>query len=148
MDTLSYRTVSANAATVKKDWYVVDAAGLVVGRLASRVALIARGKHKACYTPHVDCGDNVIIINAEKVRFTGKKLTDKTYYRYTGHPGGKRETSPRELLQRKPCSVVEHAIRGMLPKGRLGRKLFHNVYVYAGSEHPHAAQQPKELEIK
>lgn len=148
MDTLSYRTVSANAATVKKDWYVVDATGLVVGRLASRVALILRGKHKACYTPHVDCGDNVIVINAEKVRFTGKKLTEKTYYRYTGHPGGKRETSPHEMLQRNPRGVVEHAIRGMLPKGRLGRQLFHNVYVYAGSEHPHAAQQPMELEIK
>ena len=148
MDTLSYKTVSANAATVKKEWYVIDATGMVVGRLASRVALVLRGKHKACYTPHVDCGDNVIVINAEKVRFTGKKLTDKTYYRYTGQPGGKRETSPREMLQKNPRGVVEHAIVGMLPKGRLGRTLFHNVHVYAGSEHPHEAQQPKELEIK
>ena len=137
MDTLSYKTVSANAATVKKEWYVIDATGMVVGRLASRVALVLRGKHKACYTPHVDCGDNVIVINAEKVRFTGKKLTDKTYYR-----------SPREMLQKNPRGVVEHAIVGMLPKGRLGRTLFHNVHVYAGSEHPHEAQQPKVLEIK
>lgn len=148
MDTLSYKTVSANAATVKKEWYVIDATDMVVGRLASRVALVLRGKHKACYTPHVDCGDNVIIINADKVRFTGKKYTDKTYYRYTGQPGGKRETTPREMMQKNPCSVVEHAILGMLPKSRLGRKLFRNVYVYAGPEHRHEAQQPKVLEIK
>ncbi len=148
MDTLSYKTVSANAATVKKEWYVIDATNLVVGRLASRVALVLRGKHKPSYTPHVACGDNVIIVNAERIRFTGKKLTDKNYYRYTGHPGGKRIAHPIEVLRRKPERILEHAIKGMLPKTRLGNYIFkHQLFVYAGPEHPHAAQMPQVLTI-
>lgn len=145
VDTLSYRTVSANKATVTKEWFVIDATNVVVGRLASRVTLVLRGKHKPSYTPHVDCGDNVIIINAEKVRFTGKKFSDKNYYRHTGYPGGKRVTHPIEVLRSHPERIVEHAVRGMLPKNRLGRRLFRNLFIYVGAEHPHAAQQPKEL---
>ena len=142
MDTLSYRTVSANKATVTKEWFVIDATNVVVGRLASRVALVLRGKHKPSYTPHVDCGDNVIIINAEKVRFTGKN-----YYHHTGYPGGKRVAHPIDVLRSHPERLVEHAVRGMLPKNRLGRRLFRNLFVYTGAEHPHAAQQPKQLEL-
>ena len=145
VDTLSYRTVSANKATVKKEWVVIDATDVIVGRLASRAALVLRGKHKPTFTPHVDCGDNVIIINADKVRFTGKKLSNKNYYRHTGYPGGKRVAHPNEVLKAHPERILEHAIRGMLPKNRLGRRLFNNLFVYAGSEHPHQAQQPKEI---
>ncbi|MFA5848920.1 MAG: 50S ribosomal protein L13 [Bacteroidales bacterium] len=147
MDTLSYKTVSANAATVTKGWVVIDATDQVLGRLASRVALILRGKNKANFTPHVDCGDNVIILNATKVRLTGKKLTDKVYIRHTGYPGGQRFEAPRELLKRKPLAVVEHAVKGMLPKNKLGADLFRNLFVYEGSEHPHQAQQPKEIKL-
>ena len=147
MDTLSYKTVSANAATVTKEWVVIDAADMVLGRLASRVALILRGKNKANFTPHVDCGDNVIVVNAEKVRLTGDKLTEKVYVRHTGYPGGQRFATPKELLKRKPLAVVEHAVKGMLPKNRLGAELFRNLYVYAGSEHPHAAQQPRTITL-
>lgn len=147
MDTLSYRTVSANKATVTKEWFVIDATNVVVGRLASRVALVLRGKHKPSYTPHVDCGDNVIIINAEKVRFTGKKWSDKNYYHHTGYPGGKRVAHPIDVLRSHPERLVEHAVCGMLPKNRLGRRLFRNLFVYTGAEHPHAAQQPKQLEL-
>ena len=147
MDTLSYKTVSANKATVVKEWVVIDATDQVLGRLASKVAIILRGKHKPSYTPHVDCGDNVIIINAEKVRLTGKKLTDKIYVRHTGYPGGQRFSTPKELLNRKPFAIVEHAVKGMLPKNRLGAQLFRNLHVYVGSEHPHQAQQPKEIKL-
>ena len=147
MDTLSYKTVSANAATVTKGWVVIDATDQVLGRLSSTVALILRGNDKANYTPHVDCGDNVIIINATKVRFTGKKLTDKVYIRHTGYPGGQRFEAPRELLKRKPLAVVEHAVKGMLPKNKLGAELFRNLFVYEGSEHPHQAQQPKQINL-
>ena len=147
MDTLSYKTISANKATVTKEWVVIDATDQVLGRLASRVALILRGKHKPSYTPHVDCGDNVIIINAEKVRLTGKKLTDKIYVRHTGYPGGQRFSTPKELLNRKPFAIVEHAVKGMLPKNRLGAQMFRNLHVYIGSEHPHQAQQPKEIKL-
>ena len=139
--------MSANAATVTKGWVVIDATDQVLGRLSSRVALILRGKDKANYTPHVDCGDNVIIINATKVRFTGKKLTDKVYIRHTGYPGGQRFEAPRELLKRKPLAVVEHAVKGMLPKNKLGAELFRNLFVYEGSEHPHQAQQPKQINL-
>ncbi len=148
MDTLSYKTVSANAGTVTKEWLVIDATDQILGRLASRVALVLRGKNKPNYTPHVDCGDNVIIINADKVRLTGKKLTDRVYVRHTGYPGGQRFTTPKELFASKPTAVVEHAIRGMLPKNRLGDKIFGNLYVYAGSEHPHEAQKPKTITLK
>lgn len=147
MDTLSYKTLSANKATVQKDWYVVDATNEVLGRLSTKIANILRGKHKACYTPHVDCGDNVIIINAEKIRLTGRKMTQKVYVRHTGYPGGQRFSTPKDLLLRKPTAVVETAIKGMLPKNRLGSELFRNMHVYAGSAHPHEAQQPKELNL-
>jgi large subunit ribosomal protein L13 len=145
VDTQSYKTVSANVATVTKSWVVIDATDLVLGRLASQAALLLRGKRKTNFTPHVDCGDNVIIINAEKIRLTGKKLTDKVYVRHTGYPGGQRFATPKELLNRKPFAVVEEAIRGMLPKNRLGAKLFRNLHVYAGAEHPHQAQNPQQL---
>lgn len=147
MDTLSYRTVSANKETVKKDWVLINAEGLVVGRLASKAAMILRGKKKTYYTPHVDCGDYVIIINAEKVVLTGKKMDDKEYVTYSGYPGGQKIHSPKELLRKKPVAVVEEAIRGMLPKTRLGREIFRNLHVYAGNEHPHQGQQPKEIDI-
>lgn len=147
VDTLSYKTKSANSATVEKNWWVVDADSQVVGRLASNVAKIVRGKHKPSFTPHVDCGDHVIIINAEKIKFTGKKLTDKTYIRHSGYPGGQRSTTPIEMLEKTPERVLENAVRGMLPKNRLGRALFGNLHVFTGSEHPHAAQNPKELKF-
>ncbi len=147
MDTLSYKTISANKATVQKDWVVVDAENQILGRLCSEIAKIIRGKHKASYTPHVDCGDQVIVINADKVRLTGKKMTDKVYIRHTGYPGGQRFATPREVLAKNPRGVVEAAVKGMLPKNRLGRALFNNLFVYAGSKHPHAAQQPKEIKF-
>lgn len=147
MDTLSYKTVSANAATVQKDWIVVDAQSAVLGRFASEVAKILRGKNKAGFTPHVDCGDNVIVINAEKIRLTGKKWNDKVYVRHTGFPGGQRIATPKILMQKSPIMLVQKAVKGMLPKNRLGSKLYGNLYVYAGPEHPHAAQQPKEVKF-
>ncbi len=145
MDTLSYKTISANKATVKKEWFVVDAEGEVLGRLASKVAKILRGKHKPSFTPHVDCGDNVIIINAEKVRLTGNKLEEKQYVRHSGYPGGQRFTTPSDLLKKHPERIVEKAVKGMLPKNRLGRQIYKNMKVYVGSEHKHEAQQPKKL---
>ncbi|MBR4660985.1 MAG: 50S ribosomal protein L13 [Bacteroidales bacterium] len=147
MDTLSYKTISANSATVTKEWLIIDATDQVLGRLASRVATVLRGKNKPNFTPHVDCGDNVIIINADKVRITGNKLTDKVYVRHTGYPGGQRFSTPKEWLAKKPTAVVEHAVRGMLPKNRLGDKIFGNLYVYAGSEHPHEGQKPRQITL-
>ena len=147
MNTLSYKTVSANQATVTKEWVLIDAENEVLGRLASKAARLLRGKLKTNYTPHVDCGDNVIIINAEKIILTGKKMDDKVYTRHTGYPGGQRFATPKELLAKKPIAVVEAAIRGMLPKNRLGRELFRNLYVYAGPEHQHQAQQPKTIKL-
>jgi large subunit ribosomal protein L13 len=147
MDTLSYKTISANKATVNKEWVLIDAEGEILGRLASAAAKMLRGKHKPEFTPHVDCGDNVVIINAEKIRLTGKKLTDKIYLRHTGYPGGQRSTTPKQLLAHKPTAVVENAIRGMLPKNTLGRDLFRNLYVYAGPTHNQEAQQPKEIKL-
>ena len=147
MDKLSYKTISANKNTVNKEWVVVDAKDAILGRLASEVAKMIRGKHKTSYTPHVDCGDNVIIINADKIKLTGKKLTDKVYVRHTGYPGGQRFQTPRELLEKHPERVIEKAVRGMLPKNRLGRRLFTNLFVYADAEHPHSAQQPKEIKL-
>ncbi len=143
MNTLSYKTISANKATATKEWVIIDAENQVVGRLATKAAMLLRGKEKTNFTPHVDCGDNVIIINAEKIVFTGKKMDDKEYVRHTGYPGGQRFTTPRELLAKKPIAVVEKAIKGMLPKNRLGAELFRNLFVYAGPEHPHQAQKPK-----
>jgi large subunit ribosomal protein L13 len=147
VNTLSYKTVSANVSTVKKGWYVIDATDVVLGRLASRIALVLRGKNKPDFTPHVDCGDNVIIINADKIRLTGKKRTDKVYVRHTGYPGGQRFATPQQLLSRKPCAVIEAAVKGMLPKNRLGAQLFNNLFVYAANEHPHEAQQPKQITL-
>ena len=147
MNTLSYKTVSANKNTVNKEWIVVDAEGEILGRLSSKIAMIIRGKHKPTFTPNVDCGDNVIVINADKVKLTGNKLSDKTYVRYTGYPGGQRFISPKELLAKHPERIVEKAVRGMLPKNRLGRALFGNLHVYAGATHPHAAQSPKEVKL-
>ena len=142
MNTLSYKTISANKETAQKEWIVVDAQGEVLGRLASQIARLIRGKHKTNFTPHVDCGDYVIVINAEKVRLTGDKMTDKVYVRHTGYPGGQRFTSPRLLLEKYPERIIEHAVKGMLPKNRLGRRLYTNLHVYAGDQHPHEAQQP------
>ena len=147
MDYQSYKTVSLNSQTVNKEWFVIDATDQVLGRLASRIAVILRGKHKAGFTPHVDCGDNIIVINADKVRLTGKKLTDKVYVRHTGYPGGQRFANPKELLQRKPIAVIEEAVKGMLPKNKLGADLFRNLFVYAVAEHPHQAQQPKTITL-
>ncbi|HBG53489.1 MAG TPA: 50S ribosomal protein L13 [Rikenellaceae bacterium] len=147
MNTLSYKTVSANKATVTKEWVLLDATDQVLGRLAVKAATMLRGKHKPNYTPHVDCGDNVIIINADKVRLTGNKLDEKTYVRHSGYPGGQRSETAKELLKRKPLALVEHAIKGMLPKTRLGSELFRNLYVYQGPEHPHQAQQPKQITL-
>jgi len=148
MNTLSYKTVSANEATVNKEWLLIDAEGEILGRLASTAAKILRGKHKTNYTPHVDCGDNIVIINADKVRLTGNKLTEKVYVRHTGYPGGQRFTTPRELLRRKPIAVIEHAVKGMLPKNKLGSALYRNLYVYAGADHKQAAQKPRLINIK
>ena len=147
MDALSYKTISVNKEAANKQWLLVDAENLVLGRLSSEVAKVLRGKHKATYTPNSDCGDNVVIINAEKIRLTGKKMTDKEYVSHTGYPGGQRFTTPAELMAKKPTAVVEKAVKGMLPKNKLGSELFRNLYVYAGNEHPHAAQQPKEVKF-
>ncbi|MCG8476982.1 MAG: 50S ribosomal protein L13 [Cytophagales bacterium] len=147
MDTLSYKTLSANKATAEKNWVVIDADSKVLGRLASEVAKIIRGKHKPNFTPNADCGDNVIVINADKIRLTGKKWTDKVYLRHTGFPGGQRATTANELKEKSSTLLVENAVRGMLPKNRLGRQLFKNLYVYEGAEHAHEAQQPKEIKL-
>ena len=147
MDTLSYKTISANKATVDKEWLLVDAEGETLGRLASKVALMLRGKHKANFTPHVDCGDNVVVINAEKIVLTGNKWSDKKYIRHSGYPGGQRSTTAEELLKKKPVGLVENAVRGMLPGNRLGRELFRNLHVYAGAAHKQEAQQPRKIEL-
>ena len=149
MDTLSYKTISANKATVNKEWVIVDATDQVVGRLGAKVAKLVRGKYKPNFTPHVDCGDNVIIINASKVKFTGNKWTDKVYLSYTGYPGGQREITPARLVQ-KPNGydkLMRRVVKGMLPKNRLGAKLLGNLYVYEGAEHKHEAQSPKVIDI-
>lgn len=145
MDAISYKTKFLNNQTVQKEWFVVDAEGQTLGRLTSSVAKILRGKHKPGYTPHVDCGDHVIVINAEKVKFTGKKLGDKIYTRHTGYPGGQRFMTPKEAFAKKPGFVVEKAIKGMLPKTILGRKVFHNLHVVEGPNHKFEAQKPKVL---
>jgi len=147
VDTLSYKTVSANKATVQKEWVIVDAKDEVLGRLASKVAFMLRGKHKPSFTEHVDCGDNVIVINAKQVKLTGNKLQDKEYIRHTGYPGGQRIEKVEELLAKKPIKVIEKAVKGMLPKNRLGSALFRNLYVFEGSEHPHEAQKPKVVDL-
>jgi large subunit ribosomal protein L13 len=147
VNTLSYKTVSANKATVNKEWVIIDAEGKILGRLASVVASMLRGKHKTNFTPHVDCGDNVIVINAEKVILSGEKMTDKDYIRHTGYPGGQRFVKADQMLKKNPISLVEIAVKGMLPKNRLGSALYRNLHVYAGNEHPHEAQKPKKIEL-
>ena len=147
MDVNSFKTLSAKPAEVERAWYVIDAENQVVGRLASRVAAILRGKHKPSFTPHVDCGDFVVIINAEKIRFTGKKETDKQYFSHTGYPGGERFRSPADMRARRPEFIVRNAVKGMLPKGPLGRSMLRKLKVHAGPTHPHEAQQPKELTL-
>ncbi|MDA0363911.1 MAG: 50S ribosomal protein L13 [Bacteroidetes bacterium] len=142
MDTLSYKTISANKATAQKTWIVVDANGQSLGRVASLIASRLRGKHKPNFTPHADCGDNVIVINAAAVTLSGSKMETKQYIRYTGYPGGQRFSTPALELAKNPERVLETAVRGMLPKNRLGRALFRNMHVYVGAEHPHEAQQP------
>ena len=147
MDTLSYKTVSANSATVQKEWVVVDAEGQILGRLASKVAKIIRGKHKVNFTPHVDCGDNVIVINAEKVVLTGNKLANKLYVRHSGYPGGQTKQTAEDIMTKFPGRLVEKAIKGMLPKSRLGSELFRNLKVVVGPDHNHEAQKPRLIDL-
>ncbi|TFG79010.1 MAG: 50S ribosomal protein L13 [Flavobacteriales bacterium] len=148
MDTLSYKTISANRKTVNKQWLLVDAEGETLGRFASKVAKLLRGKHKTDFTPHVDCGDNVVVINAEKIHLSGNKWEDKTYQRYTGYPGGQRSATAKEVLVKKPGSIVEKAIKGMLPKNKLGADLFRNLKVYVGPNHDQEAQKPTVFNLK
>jgi large subunit ribosomal protein L13 len=148
MDTLSYKTISANKENANKQWLLVDAEGQTLGRLSSEVAYILRGKHKTNFTPHADCGDNVVIVNADKIQLTGKKWDQKVYIRYTGYPGGQRFATPKETMAKHPTAMIEMAVRGMLPKNRLGRAVYRNLFVYAGDKHEQVAQQPIEYKIK
>ncbi|AEK23338.1 50S ribosomal protein L13 [Capnocytophaga canimorsus] len=147
MDTLSYKTISVNKATANKKWVLVDAEGQSLGRLASKVAKLLRGKYKPEFTPHVDCGDNVIVVNVEKINLTGNKWNDKEYIRYTGHPGGQRVQTAKELLAKHPERLVEKAVKGMLPKNKLGAAILRNLKVYVGTEHKHEAQQPTTINL-
>lgn len=147
MDTLSYKTISANKATRNKQWVLVDAEGQTLGRLASKVAILLRGKHKPNFTPHVDCGDNVVVINAEKIQLSGNKWTEKTYIRHTGYPGGQRSLSATELFAKDPARIVEKSVKGMLPKNKLGAELFRNLSVVVGAHHSHEAQQPETINL-
>ena len=147
MDTLSYKTISANKATVNKEWVIVDATGQHLGRLASKVAKLLRGKYKPDFTPHVDCGDNVIIINGSRVELTGNKWTDRIYLSYTGYPGGQRENTPATLMKKGSDRLLRKVVKGMLPKNKLGSKLLSNLYIFDGAEHDKAAQQPKNIDI-
>ncbi|HVZ96930.1 MAG TPA: 50S ribosomal protein L13 [Chitinophagaceae bacterium] len=145
MSKLHFTTKHANEATVQRNWYVVDGTNQTVGRMCAKIAAILRGKNKPYYTPHVDCGDYVIVTNCDKVKFTGSKLEDKMYINFSGYPGGKKEESAGDLLKRRPEVVIERAVKGMLPKNRLGRKMFKKLFVYTGSAHPHTAQKPQPL---
>ncbi len=147
MNTLSYKTKSATPSTIHKEWLVVDATDKILGRMVSEVAQLLKGKHKPNYTPHMDCGDNVIIINADKIKLTGKKWESRISYTYSGFPGGQKALTPAAIFEKDPAKLVEKAVKGMLPKTRLGRQQFRNLYVYAGSEHMHEAQQPKTIEL-
>ena len=147
MTKTSYKTISANSKTVNKEWVLIDAAELPLGRTASIVATLLRGKHKTNFTPHVDCGDNVIVLNADEIVLTGKKWDDKIYLSHTGYPGGQKAISAKHLKEKSSILLVENAVKGMLPKNRLGRKLNKNLFVYEGAEHPHEAQSPKSIEI-
>ena len=147
MSKLHFTTKHANEATVQRNWYVVDGTNQTVGRMCAKIASILRGKNKAYFTPHVDCGDYVIVTNCDKIKFTGKKMDDKIYINYSGYPGGKKEEVAGDLLKRRPDVIIERAVKGMLPKNRLGRKIYKKLFVYAGSEHPHAAQNPQKLQF-
>ena len=147
MDALSYKTVFANKATANKEWLVVDANGKVLGRVASEIAKLVRGKNKTNFTPNVDCGDNVIVINADKIVLTGNKWEAKEYVSYSLYPGGQKRVAAKDMKAKSATTIVEKAVKGMLPKNRLGRELFRNLFVYVGAEHPHAAQQPKSYEF-
>ena len=147
MNTLSYKTVSVNKETAQKEWVEIDATGQTLGRLGSKVAKLLRGKYKPSFTPHVDCGDNVIIINADKVELTGKKWTDRIYLRYTGYPSGQRQTTPAELMKKGPDRIFRKVVKGMLPKNKLGDAIINNMFVYAGETHPHGAQKPTKIDI-
>ena len=147
MSKLHFTTKHANAATVQRNWYVVDGTNQTVGRMCARIAAVLRGKNKAYYTPHVDCGDFVIVTNVDKVKFTGNKMQEKVYDHYTGYPGGRKEEIAIDLIKRRPEVLIERAVKGMLPKNRLGRQMYKKLFVYAGAEHPHGAQQPKELKF-
>lgn len=147
MDTLSYKTISANKATAKKEWVVIDATDQVLGRLGAKVAKLLRGKYKPSFTPNADCGDNVIIINAEKVKMTGNKWNDRVYVRHTGYPGGQRFTTPAKMLAKDPVKLYRKVVKGMLPKNKLSDAIIDNMYIYAGNEHPHAAQNPKTIDL-
>lgn len=147
MDTRSYKTQFSSRETAEKKWLIVDVEGQVLGRAASQIAMLLRGKHKPSFTPHADCGDNVIVINADKVRLTGQKMNAKKYIRHTGYPGGQRERTAKELLAKFPERLVENAVKGMLPKNKLGRQVYRNLRVYAGNEHPHEAQEPQVHEL-
>jgi large subunit ribosomal protein L13 len=147
MNTDSFKTYSARPADVDRQWYVIDGENQVVGRLASQIAAVLRGKHKPSFTPHVDTGDFVIVVNADKVRFTGKKESEKVYFSHTGYPGGVRETTPAKVRNKKPAFIIENAVKGMLPKGPLGRSMLKKLKVYGGPEHPHGAQVPRELSL-
>lgn len=148
MDTLSYKTKSANAQTTERQWFIVDATDMVVGRLATKIADVLRGKNKPSFTPHADTGDFVVVINCEKVIFTGRKMDDKEYITYSGYPGGQKRKTPRQVLAKHPERVIENAVKGMLPKNKLSNAIYKKLFVYAGEEHPHGAQKPQTLEIK
>jgi large subunit ribosomal protein L13 len=148
MDHNSFKTYTAKPSDISRTWYVVDAENQVVGRLASQIAHVLRGKHKPSFTPHMDTGDYVVVVNADKVRFTGQKETQKEYFRHTGYPGGGRVRTPKEVRVKKPEFIVQNAVKGMLPKGPLGRQMLRKLKVYAGEEHPHAAQQPEPLDLQ
>ena len=147
MSKLHFTTKHANEATVKRNWYVVDGTNQTVGRMCSRIAAILRGKNKASYTPHVDCGDYIIVTNCEKVKFTGNKMDEKIYDTFSGYPGGRKEETAKSLIKRRPEVLIERAVKGMLHKQRLCRKMYNKLFVYQGAEHPHGAQQPKELKF-
>lgn len=143
MDSVSYKTIAANKQTIKKEWLLIDATDLPLGRLAGRLAILARGKHKTYFTPHVDCGDHVVVINAEKVKLTGLKWDQKVHVSHSGYPGGQKLTPVARVREKRPIRVIEEAFKGMIPKNRLGRRIFHNVHIYEGTVHPHTAQNPR-----
>lgn len=148
MDSVSYKTIAANKQTVKKEWLLIDATDLPLGRLAGRLAMLARGKHKTTFTPHVDCGDHVVVINAEKVKLTGLKWDQKVHVSHSGYPGGQKHVPVARVREKRPIRVIEEALKGMIPKNRLGRRLFHNIHVYEGASHPHTAQNPRVITLE